>query len=219
MRFVFRAPISALLGLLLSVQSFAQAPAAPSTPPPAQPQAQAAPAPRQSKPQTRQVGTRVAVDPSKLWVDDGDTGKIQWSERDTETVRILGIDTPEIAHPRYDQPYAQSFGPEARAFAKGAFATATKIELLRSSTLDPYGRTLGYFFLNDKNYSVLVVRAHLAEESVSRYGDNGLPTEAAAVTAAAKDAGPVLFEPPGDFRKRMRDWTKWLQSTGAHTEN
>jgi endonuclease YncB( thermonuclease family) len=211
MRQPLRAPAWALIALFLALPSLAQSPSTP----PAQPQSQRS----ERKPQTRPVGTRVTVDPSKIHVDDGDTGVIQWSAADSEVVRILGIDTPETAHPTHDLPYAQSFGYEARAFAKGAFAAATKIELLRSATLDPYGRTLGYFFINDKNYSVLVVKARLAEESVSRYGDNGLPAEAAEVAAAAKTVGPLPFEPPGEFRKRMRDVSRWMQSNGKRAEN
>ena len=43
---------------------------------------------------------------------------------------------------------------------------------------------------------MLVVQAQLAAETVSHYGDNGLPKESAEVLAAAKAAGPVPFEPP-----------------------
>jgi endonuclease YncB( thermonuclease family) len=150
--------------------------------------------------------------------DDGDTVDIRWSKDDVEIVRILGIDCPETRHLEHNLPYPQDFGPEARAFARGAFATANQIELLRSSTLDPFGRTLGYLFLNGRNYSVLVVQARLAAESVSFYGDNGLPKEAAEVLAAAKAAGPVPFEPPHQFRARMRDITKWLQEKGVEAE-
>ena len=162
--------------------------------------------------------TRVPVDPSRLQVDDGDTVVVRWSKDDAETVRILGIDTPETRHPEHDLPYAQPFGPEARAFAQGAFAVASQIELLRSATVDPYGRTLGYLFLNGRNYSVLVVRAGLAAESVSFYGDNGLPAEAAEVAAAAKDAGPLPFEPPHVFRTRMREVSRWMKERGAEAE-
>lgn len=175
-------------------------------------------APRERKPQTRPSGSRIAVEPSKVRVDDGDTAVIQWGAADAETVRFLGIDTPETRHPQHDLPYAQAFGAEARAFAYGAFAAASKIELIRSPTIDPYGRTLGYFFLNDKNYSVLVVSARLAEESVTRYGDNGLPAEAAAVQAAAKAAGPLPFESPGDFRRRMREVSRWMNSNGMSAD-
>jgi endonuclease YncB( thermonuclease family) len=157
------------------------------------------------KPQSRSYGQRVPVAPASIDVDDGDTFTLVWAPGDTEIVRILGIDTPETMHPQHGIPENQDQGPEARAFARGAVAFAEKVELLRSNTLDPYGRTLGYFFLDGKNYSVAVVAAHLAYESVSHYGDNGFPAEAQAVLAAAKVAGTPPFEPPYVFRRRMRE--------------
>ena len=160
---------------------------------------------RPSKPQLRPHGERVAVALEAVRVDDGDTFEIVWAPADTEIVRILGIDTPETKHPGHGLPRDQEYGPEARAFAHGAVAFAQKVELRRSDTLDPYGRTLGYIFLNDKNYSVAVVAAHLAYESVSHYGDNGFPEEAQAVLAAAQVAGPPPFEAPYLFRRRMRE--------------
>jgi len=197
-------PIVPLLALILAAPALAQTtPSAPS-------QGQ-----REMKTQPRAHGQRVAVDLDKIVVDDGDTVDINWGPGDREIIRILGIDTPEIAHPDHDLPYAQSFGYEAQAFAKGAFAAATKVELLRAATLDPYGRTLGYLFVNDRNYSALIVAARLAEESVSRYGDNGLPDEAAKVMAAAKAAGPMPFESPGSHRRRMREVSRWMKETGA----
>jgi micrococcal nuclease len=170
------------------------------------------------KPQTRPHSLRVPVDPTLVQVDDGDTVVVRWSKDDLETVRILGIDTPETRHPEHDLPYAQAFGPEARAFARGAFAAATQVELLRARTIDPYGRTLGYVFLNGRNYSVLAVKARLAAESVTFYGDNGLPKEAAEVLAAAKAAGPLPFEPPHAFRARMRDVSRWMKEKGLEAE-
>jgi micrococcal nuclease len=172
----------------------------------------------QPSPQPRPHSMRVPVDPARTQVDDGDTVVIQWSKDDREIVRILGIDTPETRHIEHNLPYAQSFGPEARAFARGAFAAATQLELLRASTLDPYGRTLGYLFLNGRNYSVLVVRARLSAETVSFYGDNGLPTPAAEVLAAARAAGPVPFEAPHLYRARMRDLSKWMKENGLEAE-
>lgn len=169
-------------------------------------------------PQPRPHSMRVPVDPLRIQVDDGDTVLIQWSKDDREIVRILGIDTPETRHLEHNLPYAQSFGPEARGFAQGAFAAATTVELLRAGTLDPYGRSLGYLFLNGRNYSVLVVQARLAAETVTFYGDNGLPTQAAEVLAAAKATGPVPFEAPHLFRARMRDVTKWMQENGLEAE-
>jgi endonuclease YncB( thermonuclease family) len=160
---------------------------------------------RQRQPQTRPHGKRIAVPPASLRVDDGDTFGVVWAPGDTETVRILGIDTPETRHDAHNIPEDQPYGPEARAFARGAVTFADKVELIRFATLDPYGRTLGYFFLDGRNYSAAVVTAHLAYESVSHYGDNGFPEEAKAVLDAAKAAGTPPFEPPHEFRRRMRE--------------
>jgi endonuclease YncB( thermonuclease family) len=183
----------------------------------AAPAVQTSPEPRPSpQPQPRPYGSRVTVDPRSIEIDDGDTVVIRWPRDPAETVRILGIDTPETRHLEHDLPYAQEFGEEAAAFARGAFAVAAKVELLRSATLDPFGRTLGYLFLGDRNYSVLVVNARLAEESVTRYGDNGLPREAADVLAAAKAAGPPPFESPGAFRARMRALSAWMKERGLY---
>lgn len=205
-------PAAAFAAALALVPALALAQAAA----PARPAGSAArPAPA---PQPRPHGSRVAVDPALVTVDDGDTVVVRWSKDDVETVRILGIDTPETRHLPHDLPYAQPFGPEARAFAQGAFAVAAQVEILRSPTLDPYGRTLGYVFVNGRNYSVLVVRARLAAETVTFYGDNGLPGPAAEVLAAAKEAGPVPFEPPHQFRGRMREVTKWMKEHGAEAE-
>jgi endonuclease YncB( thermonuclease family) len=186
--------------------------------PPARPAARSAEPRPEAKPQQRPHSLRVPVDPARVQVDDGDTVVIRWSKDDVEIVRILGIDTPETRHPEHDLPYAQSFGPEARAFAQGAFAAANEVQLLRSRTLDPFGRTLGYVFVNGRNYSVLVVAARFSAETVTFYGDNGLPTEAAEVLAAAKSAGPVPFEPPHAFRGRMRQLSKWMAEKGLEVE-
>ena len=75
-------------------------------------------------------------------MDDGDTVSIAWGKDDVENVRILGIDTPETRHLEHNLPYPQDFGPEARGFALGAFAAATEVQLLRASTVDPFGASL-----------------------------------------------------------------------------
>ncbi len=166
--------------------------------------------------QTRSFGSRVAVPVSAISVDDGDTVAIHWAAKDDEIVRILGIDTPETRHIEHDIPYDQAFGVEAWGFARGVFAGAHKVEILRANTTDPYGRTLAYLFVDDRNYSVMVIAARLANESVTQFGDNGIPGEAAAVMAAAKAAGPVPFEPPYLYRRRMGDLTKWLKAKGQY---
>lgn len=174
-----------------------------------------------AKAQARPHGQRIKVDPALVKVEDGDGVDINWGSGDTEIVRILGIDTPEVRRLEHNLPYDQAFGPEARAFAQGAFAAATEIELLRSPTLDPYGRTLAYLFINGRNYSVMVIKARYSGETVSHYGDNGLPKESAEVMAAAKKAGASLlpFEPPHLYRARMRTLTNALKQSGQFPSN
>jgi len=165
--------------------------------------------------QSRQHSVRIPVPVECIRVDDGDTIRIVWKPGETETVRILGIDTPETRHIEHDIPFDQPFSREASAFARGVFAMAENVELLRASTVDPYDRTLGYVFVNDRNYSVLVISARLAVETVSHYGDNALPKEAAECLNAASKAGPASFEPPYLYRKRMREVSNWMRTKGS----
>ena len=158
---------------------------------------------------------RILVPHEILRVDDGDSLSIRWPDG-IETVRILGIDTPETFHPQHDLPYAQPFGDVARGFLEGCLAVADEVQLLRSGDKDPYGRTLGYLFLDGKNYSLLVLRAGLAVENVRHFGDNGLPAIAAEVLAAAEEAPPVPFEAPYRFRARMRKVAEDLRARGRY---
>jgi len=158
---------------------------------------------------------RVPVDPALVDVGDGDTVTIRWGDGDRERVRILGIDTPEVAHHSMGWYDDQPYGREATAFAQGVFAMAETVELLRAAEDDGYGRTLGYLFVNGRNYSVLVVAAGYAVETVSHYGDNGLPAEAEAVLAASRETAPVPFEAPYKFRQRMRELNDWREQHKA----
>jgi micrococcal nuclease len=155
------------------------------------------------------------VEKSRVRFDDGDTVDILWDGGEKETVRLLGIDTPEIAHPEHGLPVAQPYGERAAGFLEGCLARSEKLELLDRGQKDPYGRTLGYLFLDGQSYSVLVLRAGLAAESVSHYGNNGFPAEAAACLAAAAEAGPLPFEPPHEWRKRFRTYTDHQKARNA----
>ncbi len=171
-----------------------------------------------SAPNIPQAGAEersVDVPKALLRFDDGDTVAILW-KKGVEEVRILGIDTPEVMHLEHELPYPQPFGYEAAGFLRGCIAVSDRVQLLRSGQKDPFGRTLGYLLLDGKNYSVLVVKARLAVENVSHYGDNDMPTQAAQVRKAAKTAGPVPFEPPHQYRKRMRAVSKWMREKGSY---
>jgi endonuclease YncB( thermonuclease family) len=158
--------------------------------------------------QERIAKQKIDVPLDKIRVSDGDTMVIDWAEGDRERVRVLGIDTPEIAHEGHFLTEDQAHGQDAREFATKLFAQAKHIQLLRADQTDTYGRTLGFFFLDGENYSPIILRARLAYETVSHYGDNGFPEEAAACLKAAQEAlkqGKLDFEQPYLFRKMMRE--------------
>ena len=79
------------------------------------------------------------VDGDTVVVDDG---------HGSETVRLLGVDTPETVHPQKPVEY---FGKEASAFTKRmAEGQLVRLERdLSNADRDPYGRLLRYVYLED----------------------------------------------------------------------
>jgi micrococcal nuclease len=79
-------------------------------------------------------------------VVDGDTIVLR-VQNQTETVRLLGIDTPETVHPT--RPI-ECFGPEASAFTKATLEKGSFVKLVRDvEPRDRYQRLLVYLFLAD----------------------------------------------------------------------
>lgn len=80
-------------------------------------------------------------------VDDGDTVVVDWNGQN-RTIRLIGMDTPEIKDPR--KP-VQCFGREASA--QGHKLLENQQIRIESDPevgeVDKYGRTLGYVFLPD----------------------------------------------------------------------
>ncbi len=75
-------------------------------------------------------------------VIDGDTILLERGER----VRLIGVDTPEIAHPHGPE---EKFGKEASAFTEQlAEGKPVRLEFGRERE-DAYGRTLAYVYLED----------------------------------------------------------------------
>jgi len=90
------------------------------------------------------------ADPSLAVVDrvlDGDTIDVMIGGKH-ERVRLIGIDTPEIAHPSSgNRPAndAECFGDEAKAFTQSLLAPGTQVRLERDVVpRDDYGRLLAY---------------------------------------------------------------------------
>lgn len=158
---------------------------------------------------------RIDVPKKLIRFDDGDSIAIHWPEG-IEVVRLLAIDTPEVLHLDHNLPRAQAQGDEAAGFLRGCIAVAEKVELLRAKMKDRYKRTLAYLFLDGKNYSVLVIEAGLAYGPSGKFGDNGLPEPYAACEAAASQAGPLGFEEPYLYRRRMRRLSEWMKKEGTY---
>jgi endonuclease YncB( thermonuclease family) len=81
-------------------------------------------------------------------VIDGDTIKVDIGGK-IETVRLIGIDAPEIAHPNH--PQDDYFGPEAAQYAKQLLENQL-VYLIpdpMQSNRDKYDRLLRYVFLED----------------------------------------------------------------------
>jgi micrococcal nuclease len=77
-------------------------------------------------------------------VIDGDTVTLEIGGQ-TETVRLVGIDTPETVHPT--KP-VECFGPQASAFLSRLLPPGTEVVVRRDvQARDSYGRLLLYVFL------------------------------------------------------------------------
>ncbi len=138
----------------------------------------------------------IRMDKSSIRPDDGDTFFYKGF-----AIRILGIDAPEIVHKEHgifeDQPY-------------GRKAAATTMDILRKAKIieylpfqnDKYGRLLAHVFVDGKLLSIRLIRAGLAYESISFYGDNGFPDLAERILKAARDSPRPPFELPYRWRRR-----------------
>ncbi|MCK6502007.1 thermonuclease family protein [Myxococcota bacterium] len=72
---------------------------------------------------------------------DGDTFVVD-SSRGSETIRFIGVDTPETGYGSTDE---ECFGPEASEFTKAAFPLGSCLWLtFDQECVDPYDRTLAY---------------------------------------------------------------------------
>jgi len=145
-------------------------------------------------------------------VVDGDTVHVRVDTRDL-TVRLIGVDTPEL-HVADDPAAApQPFAREASAFTRARLAGhAVRLEFESDDRLDRFGRTLAYVFLADGTFfnRELIrggyARAYgrfpfrfreqfLADEVAARQAGRGLWAEANARVVS----GPVI----GNRRSRL----------------
>ncbi|WP_052380635.1 thermonuclease family protein [Paenibacillus camerounensis] len=115
------------------------------------------------------IYTSKTMDAEVTSVIDGDTFRIRTNEGDTEKVRLLLIDTPEIGE--QPEPYAL----EARNYAKELLEGQTVHLEFDESERDQYGRLLAYVYVNDQMVNLLLLEKGLARVAVfppdTRYVD------------------------------------------------
>ncbi len=88
-------------------------------------------------------------------VVDGDTVKVEFANGDTESIRLLLIDTPESVHP--NKP-VQPFGKEASDYAKEVLQEGDVVTLEKGNPeRDKYDRLLGYIWIDDVNFNQLMI--------------------------------------------------------------
>ena len=89
-------------------------------------------------------------------VVDGDTLKV-WITDEIQTVRLIGVDTPETKHPTKE---VQRGGKEASAFTQSMLDRKTvRLEVDPAGDLvDRYDRLLRYVYLDGKNFNATLIR-------------------------------------------------------------
>jgi micrococcal nuclease len=86
---------------------------------------------------------------SVVRVVDGDTVEVRVGDRD-ETVRLIGIDTPETVDPRSP---VECFGEEASARTKALLPEGTEVRLVADvEPRDQYDRLLAYVYRDDGTF-------------------------------------------------------------------
>src|SRR3989338_1574199 len=134
--------------------------------------------------------------------DDGDS--LYCSDK---YIRILGLDTPEIAHPEHGIFQDQEYGREAVHLTNKLLDEAKRVTILEDKK-DKYGRTLAHVLVDGELLAVKLIKAGLAYETVSFYGDNGFPEFALQIKDAFETSPKPQFESPHLWRKKYQQKDK-----------
>jgi micrococcal nuclease len=112
------------------------------------------------------LGSAAAADPARMLraevIDhiDGDTIRVRISGppaelRAVETIRLIGVDTPETVHPSRPVEY---FGREASAFTKSRLLGQTVDLAFDWDLRDRYGRLLAYVYAGGDCFNAALIR-------------------------------------------------------------
>lgn len=123
-------------------------------------------------------------------VVDGDT-IVARLPRGDETVRLIGIDTPETVDPR--KP-VQCFGREASGRTKALLPPGTSIRLERDvEARDHYGRLLAYVHRTDGTFVNLALAEEGYAQALTIPPNVAYTSHFSAAVAAAREAGRGLW--------------------------
>lgn len=141
---------------------------------------------------------RVRVVKEDVQFVDGDTIRYEGT-----TVRLMGFDTPEGPSPAYEGDQGE---PAKRASLelRRLVDSAEVVELQYYPEKDRYGRRLAHLYVDGTTVAIPMIKAGLAYETVTRFGEQGFAEEAKAIKDAARRAPEPDFENPRDWRARHR---------------
>ncbi|MFT9486036.1 MAG: stalk domain-containing protein [Tepidibacillus sp.] len=113
-------------------------------------------------------------------VVDGDTIKVIYNGKE-ESVRMIGIDTPETKHPTKG---VQPYGPEASAYTKERLKGKEVRLEFDVQERDMYGRLLAYVWIGNEMFNATIVKEGYAQVSTFppnvKYVDNFVKLQAEA---------------------------------------
>lgn len=158
-----------------------------------------------------QAASSIAPNTRVVRTIDGDTIVIEWKGKE-ESVRLIGVDTPESVDPR---TRVQCFGLEASSAmrAKASGQRVTFIPDPSQGERDKYHRLLGYVFLADGtllnqwliregygfeytyNLPYQYQKDFIAAEAEARSGERGLWNKQTCNGKRADDDGPSVWSP------------------------
>lgn len=128
-------------------------------------------------------------------VIDGDTVLVRTGP-DNESVRLIGIDTPEVAH--HGNP-DECFGPEAAARAAQLLPVGSTVRLVRDvEARDIYDRLLAYVFNADGTLINLQLAAEGFARELSIAPNTAIADDVAAAVSTARSNGLGLWSQCSD---------------------
>ncbi len=126
---------------------------------------------------TPREGKRATV----VRIVDGDTIEIRYANGTTDTVRLLGVDTPEVHVPNTPEEYEgvpdteagetclRAEGHDASAFTRRVLAGERVRLVVGNDRRDRYGRLLAFVFVDGTNFNYRLVREGYARVYDSRF--------------------------------------------------